>query len=121
MGNFLTRWIVTAIAASFAIYFIPGITIPDAENTWVGIIIFSLFLAIIDVSLKPLLQVLTFLITVMSLGIFALIVNTGLFYLAAWCCTALFNIPVVISSFGSALMASLLISIITAVVSTRVD
>lgn len=111
--NFLTRWIVTAIAASIVIFLVPGIDLPEGNDMWIGILVFSLFLALINACLTPLLQVLSLPITILTLGLFALVVNTGMFYLAAWCCTNLFGVGVYISSFGAAFIASLLMTIVT--------
>lgn len=117
MQNFFARWIITAVAASFTVYIIPGISFPNGNDAWIGILVFSLFLALINVSLKPLLQILSLPISLLTLGLFALVVNTAMFYLAAWCCTTLFSIPVYISSFGTAFLASLIMSIVTWIVS----
>lgn len=121
MKNFLVRWIITAIAVSFVMFLVPGISIPNADDTWVGITVFSLFLALINVSIKPLLQILSLPISILTLGLFALVVNTALFYLAAWCCTNLFSIPVYIASFGTAFIASILVSIVTGIVSSMAN
>ena len=55
-----------------------------------------------------------------TLGIFYLIVNTALLYLAAWLANGLFGIGFWISGFGSAFLASIVISIVTAIVNAIV-
>lgn len=118
MGNFLVRVIITAIAVSFAITLVPCITFESDSSLTASIFVLSMFIALINASIKPLLQVLSLPITILTLGLFALVVNTALLYLAAWCATTFFGIGVVISDFGSALAVSVLISIATWFINT---
>ena len=76
MKNFIIRWLVTAIAVGVAVWLVPGIEIIGGNEAWVGIAIFGLMLALVNISIKPLMQVLSLPITVITLGIFYLIVNT---------------------------------------------
>lgn len=111
---FLIRWLVTAIAAGVAVWLVPGIEIIGGDSAWVAIAIFALFLSLIDMGIKPILQVLSLPITVLTLGIFYLIVNTLLLYLAAWLANGIFGIGFMIMSFGSAFVASIVISLVSA-------
>ncbi len=54
-------------------------------------------------------------ITVITLGIFYLIVNALLLELAAWAATGIFGSGIAIDGFGSALIGSIVISIISAI------
>lgn len=118
--SFLIRWIVTAIAVAAAVWLIPGIEIIGGDSAWVGIVIFALFLSLIDISIKPILQILSLPISVLTLGIFYLVVNTALLYLAAWLANGLFGVGFWISGFGSAFLASIVISIVSAIVNAIV-
>ena len=113
--NFFIRWIVTAIAVAAAVWIVPGIEVVGAE-AWVGVAFTALVLALINLSVKPLLQLLSLPVTVLTLGIFYLIVNTLLLYLAAWLANGLFGAGFYIASFGSAFVASIVISIVSALV-----
>ena len=112
ISTFLVQWIVMAIGVSFAIALVPGIHLPQDENTVTYILVFSGFLGLINVTLKPIVKVLSLPATILTLGIFALVVNTGLFYLAGMLATSLFAVPLTIDSFGSAFVASIIISIV---------
>ena len=114
--NFIIRWIVTAIAVAAAVWIVPGIDIICADASWVGIALFALILSLVNMSIKPILQVLSLPVTVLTLGIFYLIVNTLLLYLAAWLANGLFGAGFYIASFGSACVASIVISIVSALV-----
>lgn len=115
--RFLFRWLATAIAAAAAVWLVPGIEIVGGESAWVAIAIFGLSLSLIDMSVKPVLQVLSIPITVLTLGIFYLVVNTLMLYLAGWLSNSLFDVGFYIASFGSAFVASIVISIVSAIMS----
>ena len=117
-NGFLIRWIVTALAVGIAIALVPGLSFSTgSEHLFLNIVAVSLFLALINASIKPLLQTLSLPITFLTLGIFALVVNTAMLYLAAWLAGTLFGVTLVISSFGSAFIASIIISIATSIIS----
>lgn len=114
--NFLIRWLVTAIAVAAAVWLVPGIELIGGDSAWVGIVIFALVLSLVDISIKPLMQLLSLPISVLTLGIFYLVMNTAMLYLAAWLANGLFGVGFWISSFGSAFVASIVISIVSAIV-----
>ncbi|MCD8315956.1 MAG: phage holin family protein [Eggerthellaceae bacterium] len=113
--RFLIRWIVTALAVAVAFILVPGISYYGSAASWLVVVIFSLILSLIDMIIKPILQVLSFPITILTLGIFYLVVNTFLFYLASWISGALFGIDIYIASFWSAFFASIIISIVSTI------
>ena len=115
--NFLIRWIVTAIAVGAAVWIVPGIA-AVGSNATIAIAAMALILSLINVSLKPILQALSMPITVLTLGIFYLIVNALLLELAAWAAGGIFGSGIVISGFGSALLGSIVISIVSAIVNS---
>ena len=101
--NFIIRWIVTAISVAAAVWLVPGIEILSNSASWVGIVFFALILSLINM-------------TVLTLGIFYLVVNTLLLYIAAWLANGLFGAGFYIASFGSAFVASIVISLVSALV-----
>jgi putative membrane protein len=110
----LAIWLITAVAVALAVYWIPGIEFLGSDK-WFSIGILAAMLALLNAFIKPILQVISLPITILSLGIFALIVNTGVLYLAAWLSNSLFETTLFISNFGSAFVASIVISLVTAV------
>lgn len=99
----LLRLLITAIAAYFAAKFIPGITISDMKTA----IIVALVLAILNTFLKPILVLLTIPITIITLGLFLLVINIIIIYLAAY----------LIPGFEvSGILAALIFSLVLAVI-----
>ncbi|MFR1166754.1 MAG: phage holin family protein [Adlercreutzia equolifaciens] len=112
--NFIIRWIVTAIAVRRRV---DRARHRDRQHRRVcGIVLFALILSLINMSVKPILQVLSLPVTVLTLGIFYIVVNTLLLYIAAWLANGLFGAGFYIASFGSAFVASIVISIVSALV-----
>ena len=118
--GFVLRWIVTAVAVAAAVWLVPGVEVSSATESWVGVAAFALLLALLNMSIKPILQVLSLPITCLTLGIFYLVVNTLMLYLAAWLAASLFSTGIVIDSFGSAFVASIVISVVSAILNAVV-
>ena len=114
--NFLFRWLVTALAVGVAVWIVPGIELIGSEATWVIIALFALILSLIDMGLKPIVQIVSLPLTILTLGIFYLVVNTFLLYLANWLSTGIFGAGLYISGFFSAFLASIIISIVSVLV-----
>ena len=113
--SFIIRWIVTAVAVGVAVWIVPGIS-AVGNNATLAVTALALVLSLINVSLKPILQFLSLPITVITLGIFYLVVNALLLELAAWAAGGIFGSGIVIDGFGSALLGSIVISIVSAIV-----
>lgn len=118
--RFILRWLVTAIAVGVAIWLVPGIELVGGTEAWAAIALFGLILSLINISIKPLMQVLSLPITVITLGIFYLIVNTLLLYIAAWLANGIFQVGIDIATFGSAFVASIVISIVSSLMNSLV-
>ena len=80
MGWFLVNWLTTALALGAVAWILPGVTIASLPALAVAAIV----LGVVNTVVKPVLVVLTLPLTVMTLGVFYLIVNGLAFALAAW-------------------------------------
>jgi len=76
--NFLTKLLLSAISVIIASYLLPGVIV---ESFWSALIV-AAFLAILNVTLKPILIVLTIPITFITLGLFLLVINALMILLA---------------------------------------
>lgn len=119
--SFFVRWLVTALAVAAAVWLVPGIELVGGDSAWVGIAIFALILSLVDISIKPIMQLLSLPISVLTLGIFYLVMNTAMLYLAAWLANGLFGVGFWIASFGSAFVASIVISIVSTIVNAVIS
>jgi len=80
MAGFLLRLLVVALGLWLASELVPGIAVTGA-GTLLGA---ALLLGIVNAVVRPLLVVLTFPITVLTLGLFLLVVNAAMLGLVAW-------------------------------------
>lgn len=112
--KFLLSWVLTALAVSVALFVVPGISAVGTQ--WVAVFITALVLSLINASIKPFLQVLSLPITVLTLGVFALLVNAALLGVTSWLSVNLFGTGIMIDGFGSALLGSVVISVASALI-----
>jgi len=71
MRGFVTRLVITALGLWLADAIIPGVVIPG----WGSLILAALLLGLVNAFVRPVLFVLTLPITVLTLGLFLLILN----------------------------------------------
>ena len=79
MNRFLTHWLVTALALGAAAWILPGVMVTSLP----ALLVAALALGLINAVVKPVLVVLTLPITIVTLGLFYLVVNGTAFALAA--------------------------------------
>lgn len=104
MFSFFIKWLVNIIALFIVIHTIAGVS---AANSHV-VIIAALVIGLLNAFLRPVLILLTLPLSVLSLGLFTLIINAFMFYLASK-----FVSGFTVASFWSAFAAALLFSILS--------
>ena len=108
MRNFIVKLFINSIAVLLASYFMSGhIHIIDYRYA----IIVALTLSVLNVSVKPLLVLLTLPATILSLGLFLLFINTSIIELAAY----LIGDGFTVDSWGWAFLFSVLLSILNSI------
>ena len=113
--NFVLRVIGIFIAVAVAVWLVPGIEVGGTVSTWASVLIIALIIALLNMTIKPILQLFGLPITVITLGIFYIIINTALLYLASWLANGLFGIDFIIATFGSGFVASIVISMVSSI------
>lgn len=99
---FLTYFLVTAVALGVASYILPGVHI----TSWVALLVGTLVLGFANIIVRPVLTLVTLPITIVTLGLFYLVVNGIAFGLAAAVVPG-FGVD----SFGWAMLGALVTSI----------
>jgi putative membrane protein len=79
MGSFLVHTLVLAVAIWATASIVPGVTI----TSWTALALAALVLGAVNAIVRPILVILTLPITVLTLGLFYLVVNGLAFGLAA--------------------------------------
>jgi putative membrane protein len=78
--GFLLRLIVTAIVFYFLPRFVHGIHVDNATSAIIAALIFGIVNAVV----RPIVLLLTLPATILTLGLFVIIVNALMFWLTAW-------------------------------------
>jgi putative membrane protein len=71
---------VVALSLALAAHLIPGIRV----DGWVTLLLASLIFGVVNAVIKPILVVLTFPITLVTLGLFLVVLNAAMLGLTAW-------------------------------------
>jgi putative membrane protein len=77
--NFLIRLLVSALAAMLTAYLLPGVKI----DNFITALILALVLAILNLLVKPVLIILTLPVTIVTLGLFLLVINAIIILIAS--------------------------------------
>lgn len=96
------HWLSATIAILIAAYIVPGVAI-----TFVGALIAAVVLGALNLLIRPILFILTLPVTILTLGLFSLVINALLVMLAA-----LLVPGFSVAGFWSALLFALALSII---------
>ena len=80
MTKFILRWAINAIALYLAVLILPGI---DLKSNLISILWLALIFGLINALLRPLIQLLTCPLIMLTLGLFTLVINTFLFWLTS--------------------------------------
>ncbi|MCD7972146.1 MAG: phage holin family protein [Candidatus Azobacteroides sp.] len=94
------------MAVYFTAWLLPGISVKSYGSA----IIVAIVLGILNVILKPVLQFISFPITILTLGLFLLVINAIIILIAGYIVTSF-----QVSSFWWALLFSIIVSIVTSI------
>lgn len=75
--NFIIRFLLNGLAVVLTAYILPGVSVEDYGTA----LIVSLILSIANVIVKPILVLLTIPITIVTLGLFLLVINAAIILL----------------------------------------
>lgn len=101
--SILLRWLISAVVIMLVGSLVPGIHI---AGLWTALIA-TLVLGILNALLRPILIILTLPVTILTLGLFSLIINAGIFLLATTIVKGF-----TVDSFTAAFIGSLLLWLI---------
>ncbi|PWH16305.1 MAG: hypothetical protein DDG60_04255 [Anaerolineae bacterium] len=110
MNRFLVRWLINAVALYAAVALVPGI---QAQSTnWLSFLWLALIFGLLNALLRPLLKLLTCPLILLTLGLFTLVINTFLFWLAGLVGTN-FGVGFTVAGFWPAFWGGLIVSVVS--------
>lgn len=104
--------LINAAALYVAVMLVPNLEFDfGAEGAWWKFLLVALIFGLVNTFLKPILRILTLPITLMTLGLFLLVINALLLMLTG-AISAELNLGFTVGDFLAALLGSLVISIV---------
>ena len=113
MTKFIIRWAINAVALYVAVLIVPGIALRGA---WTDVIWLALIFGLLNALLRPLLKFLTCPLIILTLGLFSIVINTGMLLLTSKIGQAL-GFGLSVDGFWQAGLGSLVISLVSVVMS----
>lgn len=81
MRNLLVRWVINAVALWAAASVVPGI---HNDGGWGVLFVVALIFGLVNALIRPLLTLLTCPLIILTLGLFTLVINALMLWLASW-------------------------------------
>jgi putative membrane protein len=110
--NFVIKLLLSAVAVVIGAYVIPGVSV----NGYVTALIVALIMSLLNVTVKPLLVILTIPVTILTLGLFLLVINVIIIYIT----DALIS-GFSVNGFFPALIFSLVVSLVNWLFDSMLD
>ena len=107
MLNFFLTWVLAAIALAITAYLVPGLTIASWQAAAIAVAVMGLVNAIV----KPILTLLTLPLTILSLGLFLLVINAITLSMVGY-----FTPGFTVSGFWPALFGSIVLSVVSGII-----
>jgi putative membrane protein len=111
MRKLILRWAINAIAlyAAIGTGWIDGIERQTTE--WWGILVLALVFVVVNGLIKPIIKLLSLPLVLLTMGIFTLIINTGVFWLTGLI-GQFFEVGFTVNGFMPAFLGGLLVSLV---------
>ena len=111
MQRFLLRLLITAVVVLVLSEQVPGLVQVDGNSLTVALI-FALVLGLLNAFLRPVILLLTLPLTLLTLGLFTLVINAFVFWAATW-----LPVGVHVPDFAAAFVDALIVSVVSFVAS----
>jgi putative membrane protein len=104
LRSFLIRWICNVAALFVAAWLLSGVSYGDR---WWTLLIAAAVFTLVNMSIKPVLTVLSIPFIVVTLGLFLVVINVLMLYVTDWLVR-----DFRLDSFGTALLAAIIVSVV---------
>jgi putative membrane protein len=102
--TFLVHWLIVGVALWVTASIVPGVTV----SSYTTLALAALVLGLVNALVRPVLVLVTLPLTIVTLGLFYLVVNGLAFGLAAWLVPGF-----EVSSFGTAVLGALVVGLVS--------
>jgi putative membrane protein len=116
MRGFLVRLVASGAGLAVAAWVLGGIRVGSAGDTLAHRVLtlagVALVFGLVNAVVKPVVQLLTLPLFVLTLGLITLVINALLLELTAWLSTAV-GLDFTVAGFGSALLGAIIVSLVS--------
>lgn len=112
MPKFVLRWLATSGAIAIVAWLLPGISSGTGTNGVITVVIAAAILGLVNTLVKPVLKIMSCPLILLTLGLFLFVINAAMLMLTAWLTRAT-GYPLIVSGWATALVGSILITIVT--------
>lgn len=103
---------INAIALYVAVWLLrPGMDFDFANNAWWKFILVAVAFSLVNTYLRPILRIITFPISILTLGLFLIVINALMLMLVGVISQQL-SLGFVVNDFGSALLGAVVVAIV---------
>ena len=113
--KFILRMLVSALAL-FGVAYLTGGSLLQVDSFWPAAVFAAVVLAVANAVIKPIIQVLAFPVTILTLGLFSLVISALMLYLVDWIVPGVST-----TGFWQTLVAALIISIVSGIGFRMID
>ncbi len=98
MTKLVIRWLINSLALFAAAWLVKGITV-DGGGGWTVFAVMAIILGLVNAVLRPLLKLLTCPLILLTLGLFALVINGFTLWLSSWIALNWFHVGFYVDGF----------------------
>ncbi len=112
----LLRWAISAGGVAVAAWLVPGITLTGSHRVWTLLLV-ALVLGLVNAFIRPIVSGLSCGLIVLTLGLFTLVINGLMLWLASYISEHGLGLGFHVDGFWSALLGAIIISVFSFFVS----
>ena len=113
----IVRWAISAAAVAVAAWIVPGISLTGNHRVWTLILV-ALVLGLVNAFIRPLLALVSCGLIVLTLGLFTLVINGLMLWLASYISLHWLGLGFHVDGFWAAVLGSIVISVVSFLIST---
>lgn len=115
----LVRWAISAGGVAVAAWLVPGINLTGNHRVWTLLLV-ALVLGLVNAFIRPIVSGLSCGLIVLTLGLFTLVINGLMLWLASYISERWLDLGFHVDGFWSAALGAIIISVFSFLVSTFV-
>ena len=110
--KWILRWAIIAAALVVAAWIVPGIEV-DGGDGLLAVLVTAAILGVVNLIIRPILVLLSCGLVIVTLGLFLLVINGLMLWLAAWISEEVFEVGFSVDGFWPAFFGGIIVSIVS--------